>query len=119
MFHTALSEPVDARFTTLSQGLPLLTSRSFHAVLLLKGSTHLFGSTFGKIEIAAGNLVLIPPGLQIGVSAEGSVELMIARFHPEFLIDQIRWAMPSDRQDSQGSHARDGRGLSRSSDSSA
>lgn len=94
---SAPSPPVTYFAARLVGGIPSLDLDRPKVVLVRSGHAELLGD-FGALAVSAGDLVLIPPQVDYAGVVIVPAEVIGGSFDFQFLIDEIRWALP-DRVD--------------------
>ena len=90
-----LPEPVEAFEATIPTGVSPFAVIGFKASLIREGSARVEGN-FKSFAVAAGDLVLMRPGTSCSSISLTPLQLAVVRVDPMFLVDQVRWARPSE-----------------------
>lgn len=87
-------DPVVAFETNIAVGVAPFEITSFQASLLREGSARMEGN-FTPFTADASDLILMRPGTRCAAVSLAPVTISIVRVDPTFLVDQVRWAKPS------------------------
>ena len=82
---------------SLEPGTHVLCTLSHVVALIRKGSARLFGS-FGTRLMREGDLVLLSAEVTWGTATFTRADIVVARYHPAFLVEQVRWTLPPERR---------------------
>lgn len=97
--YTSLSkdppDPVKAFEANIPAGIAPLSVTCFKGSLIREGSARIEGN-FKPFTVEAGDLVLMRPGNRCSSMSLTPVEIAVVQVDPMFLVDQVRWARPSD-----------------------
>ncbi|WP_081611591.1 AraC family transcriptional regulator [Leucobacter sp. UCD-THU] len=92
-----MPNPVEAFEAGISTGVPDFLVTSFKATLIREGSALIEGN-FSPMTVSAGDLVLMRPGTRCSSVSISPLEIAALHIHPSFLVDQVRWARPSEHR---------------------
>ena len=87
-------DPVGAFEVAVPVGVSPFEVTSFKASLMREGSARVEGN-FEPSTVSAGDLVLVRPGTRCASTSLTPVEIAVVQVDPMFLVDQVRWARPS------------------------